>query len=162
MTSFRRRVLSGIQIGLLPSRLHGALVVHYFSVFNSFFEFFLSLTSDDNDVIERCTKCIEDELTKLTDVLKENTLKKPNDFFDKRKSMEVAVNCVEVLSVSSVACAFCSELIKPLQAKKGKRKHPEPKGKDHVQRISDKLKSEMNSFCDILQDFVDASPEETL
>ncbi|XP_056635137.1 phagocyte signaling-impaired protein [Diorhabda sublineata] len=146
----------------LPSRLHGALEVPYFIVFNSFFELFLSLISDDNKLIEKCTNSVIDEITKLTEVLKENTLKKSNDFFDKRKSMEVVVNCVEIITISTVICALSNELIKPLQVKKGKKKVSDPKGKELLQKISEKLKTELNAFCDILQDWTDNVPAENI
>ncbi|CAG9862424.1 unnamed protein product [Phyllotreta striolata] len=146
----------------LPSRLHGALLAPYYSVFTSFFEFLLAISSDDSNLLDKRTKIVEDELDKLTNVLRENTLKKSNDFFDKRKSMEIAVNCVEIISISCVICALCGELVKPLQAKKGKKKQPDPMGKEYVQRASEKLKTEMGRFCDILQDWVESNPEEEL
>ncbi|XP_028138711.2 phagocyte signaling-impaired protein [Diabrotica virgifera virgifera] len=158
--------IAPIQQGLLPlplpSRLHGALEVPYFTVFSSFFEFLISLTSDDNESVEKCTSCVVDELTKLTEVLKNHTLKKPHDFLDKRKSLEIAVNCVEIISISSVICVLCGDLIKPLQIKKGRKKSAEPKSKEYIQKISEKLKTEMNSFCDIIQDWSETYPEESV
>lgn len=46
-----------------------------------------------------CTKDVEEELSRLGKFVKENTLGKSNDFQDKRKSMELVVNCVEVSSL---------------------------------------------------------------
>ncbi|KAG5875825.1 hypothetical protein JTB14_017256 [Gonioctena quinquepunctata] len=152
-----------VQEGLLPlplpSRLHGALEASYFSIFNSFFEFFLSLINDDSECTIQCTKCIEKELTRLTDFLRETTLKRSNDFLDKRKSMELAVNCVEIISITSLICTLCGELVKPLQVKKGKKKVFESRSKEHISLVENKLKKEMKVFCDILQDWIDASPE---
>ncbi|XP_074040327.1 phagocyte signaling impaired [Leptinotarsa decemlineata] len=151
-----------IQQGLLPlplpSRLHGALEAPYFSVFKSFFEFFLSLISDDLEYTKCCTKSVENELSNLTEFLRESTLRRSNDFLDKRKSMELAVNCVEIVSVTSLICVLCGELVKPVQAKKGKRKSIDSKSKEQINTVADKLKKEMNVFCDILQDWVDSSP----
>lgn len=82
----------------LPSRLHGTLETPYLPVFISFFEFIICLCSnlDDTENISKCVTNIENQLNSLTEFLKESTLKRSNDFLDKRKTMEVVVNCVEV------------------------------------------------------------------
>ncbi|KAJ8964379.1 hypothetical protein NQ314_004944 [Rhamnusium bicolor] len=84
----------GLVILPLPSRLHGALEAPY-SIISTFFEFLISLSSDDSEACLVCIRNIEDEFSNLTKFVEENTLKKSNDFQDKRKSMELAVNCVE-------------------------------------------------------------------
>lgn len=50
---------------------------------------------------------------------------------------------------------LCNELVKPTQQKKGKKKATDSKAKVFVNGIGERLKKEMNNFCDILQEWVD-------
>lgn len=50
---------------------------------------------------------------------------------------------------------LCNELAKPLQQKKGKKKAADTKAKEFVLAVGENLKKEMNTFCDILQEWVD-------
>lgn len=52
-------------------------------------------------------------------------------------------------------CLLCNELAKPLHQKKGKKKTTDTKAKEFVNAVGERLKKEMNSFCDILQEWVD-------
>ncbi|CAG9821462.1 unnamed protein product [Phaedon cochleariae] len=144
----------------MPSRLHGSLAAPYCPVFSSFLDFFLSMMGNDSHHTMECVKCIEEELDKLTDFLRDATIKKSNDLMARRKSLELAVNCVEIISITSLICVLCGELVKPVQVKKGKKKSCDTKNKEYVFSVADKLKKEMNNFCDILQDWIDANPED--
>lgn len=50
---------------------------------------------------------------------------------------------------------LCNELVKPVLQKKGKKKATDSKSKEFVNAVGEKLKKEMNTFCDILQEWVD-------
>lgn len=50
---------------------------------------------------------------------------------------------------------LCNELAKPLQLKKGKKRSNDTKAKEFVNVVAEKLKKEMNAFCDILQEWMD-------
>lgn len=50
---------------------------------------------------------------------------------------------------------LCNELAKPAQQKKGKKKATDSKAKEFVNAIGERLKKDMNTFCDILQEWVD-------
>lgn len=48
-----------------------------------------------------------------------------------------------------------NELAKPLQLKKGKKKSSDTKAKEFINAVGERLKRDINSFCDIIQEWVD-------
>nr|CAI5836675.1 unnamed protein product [Callosobruchus analis] len=147
----------------LPSRLHGALRVPYLAVFSSLYDLLTTLCGEDSEDASKSTNKITESLDELTKCLEHNTLKKPNNLLDKRKSMEIAVNCVEVVSVASVICLVCNELVKPPRGRKAKKKSSgDSKNRESVIVVADKLKREMNTFCDILQQWTESVTIEDL
>ncbi|CAH1985848.1 unnamed protein product [Acanthoscelides obtectus] len=146
----------------LPSRLHGALSVPYLAVFSSFYDLLIKLCEEPEDA-SKSTKKVTDSLDELTRCLDENTLKKPNNLLDKRKSMETAVNCVEVISIASVICIVCNELVKVPHGKKTKKKSSgDSKNRESVVVVAEKLKHVLNNFCDVLQQWTDSVTIEDL
>ncbi|KAJ8921252.1 hypothetical protein NQ315_013724 [Exocentrus adspersus] len=147
----------------LPSRLHGAIEAPYLSVISTFYEFLISLSLEDFEKSSNCTNDIEKELSHLAKFVKDNTLGKSNDFQDKRKSMELVVNCIEIISICSLVCLLCHDLIKPLQGKKGKRRSADSlKSKELLENVANKIKNEASAICDILQNWIDLNTIEDI
>lgn len=77
----------------LPSRLHAALNCPTYDILCGFFKIFLTLSKDN---INSFNLDVIDALSKLSTFVEDNTMKVSSDFQQRRQSMEIVVNCVEV------------------------------------------------------------------
>ncbi|KAJ8975262.1 hypothetical protein NQ317_008828 [Molorchus minor] len=123
----------------------------------TFFELLITLGSENIDKSSEIIKSIEEELCSLVKFVEDNTLKKSNDFQDKRKSMELVVNCVEIVCICCLICLLCNEVIKPLQGKKGKKKSGDTRSRDFLHTVAWKLKDDISIISDTLQQWADSS-----
>ncbi|KAJ8977006.1 hypothetical protein NQ317_018376 [Molorchus minor] len=135
----------------LPSRLHGALEAPYISLISTFFELLITLGSENIDKSSEIIKSIEEELCSLVKFVEDNTLK------NKRKSMELVVNCVEIVCICYLICLLCNDVIKPLQGKKGKKKSGDTRSRDFLHTVAWKLKDDISIISDTLQQWADSS-----
>lgn len=88
----------------LPSRLHAALVCPNYEILHGIFEVFLILSKNNTDNFKLDVK---NALSKMSTFVEENTLKVSSEFQQRRHSMEIVVNCVEV---RVVVCLFNGDL----------------------------------------------------
>ncbi|KAJ8964380.1 hypothetical protein NQ314_004945 [Rhamnusium bicolor] len=61
----------------------------------------------------------------------------------------------DIVSICSLICLLCNELVKPLHGKKGKRRSNDTKNREFLSAVASKLKTEINTICDILQKWTD-------
>lgn len=67
------------------------------------------------------------------------------------------------MSVCSLICLLCNELVKPPQGKKGKRRSSDSvKSKELLGKVACKLKNETSVICDILQSWIDLNTIEDI
>lgn len=67
------------------------------------------------------------------------------------------------MSVCSLICLLCNELVKPLQGKKGKRRSSDSvKSKELLAKVAGKLRSDISAICDILQNWIDLNTIEDI
>ncbi|CAG9767813.1 unnamed protein product [Ceutorhynchus assimilis] len=146
-----------------PSRLHSFLQTSYRTSIKAFMDFFLALAADNEQEADSTCKNAELELESLTQRLEKIVMTAASDFREKRKAMELFVNSLEVICIGCVLCIMSSELIKPSQAKKGKKKQaPESKLKDFLHLLVNQLKTQINKLSDLLTNWSNAVIEKDL
>jgi hypothetical protein len=141
----------------LPSRLHVALDTPHFEVVGNTFRVLLAAASECG-AGEDLVKKIEGSLKTMMEMIEKRTEDEKNsNLVYRRETMEYVVNTVEILSLSSLVCLLCNDLVKPTQGKKGKKKVNESTSKELVNRLANSLKTHINELNNILQSWSDFS-----
>lgn len=60
----------------------------------------------------------------------------------------------QILSISSLVCLLCNELVKPVQGKRNKKKASDLKSRECLNQVIVELKTQINSLCDLVQNWV--------